>query len=229
MVESRQRARALIMGGKVRVAGEIAEKPGKEFAVDAEISITEPIPFVSRGGIKLNAALDAFGLDPSGLTVLDVGASTGGFTDCLLQRGAARVIALDVGYGLLHWKLRNDPRVSVVERTNFRLFDPLRLPHPVNAAVADLSFISLKLVLPKFSELLPAGAWLVPLVKPQFEVGRFDVGKGGVVRDPEKIRAAVAGIRTCAEQCGFDALGESESPIRGPKGNREFLLHLLRR
>jgi len=217
------------MAGKVIVAGETVQKPGKEVPLNAEISIAESLPFVSRGGIKLCAALDAFHLDPTGLTVLDAGASTGGFTDCLLQRGAARVIAIDVGYGQLDWKLRSDPRVYVLERTNVRFLDPLSLPHPPDAAVADLSFISLKLVLPKFRELLPEGGWLVPLVKPQFEVGRFEVGRGGVVRDPEKMRAAVHGIRTFAEQCGFDVLGETESPIRGPKGNREFLLHLVRK
>ncbi len=229
MVGSRQRARALIMAGKVLVAGEIAQKPGKEVPCDAELVVAAAIPFVSRGGIKLSTALDAFHLDPTGLTVLDAGASTGGFTDCLLQRGAARVIAVDVGYGQLDWKLRNDPRVSVMERTNFRLLDPRRLPHAVDAAVADLSFISLRLVLPKFRETLPEGAWLVPLVKPQFEVGRFAVGKGGVVRDSGSIRAAVDGVRNFAELCGFDVVGEIESPIRGPKGNREFLLHLSRR
>jgi 23S rRNA (cytidine1920-2'-O)/16S rRNA (cytidine1409-2'-O)-methyltransferase len=228
VVSSRQRARALIMAGKVTVDGARAEKPGKEVAVDADLVVKEDVPYVSRGGFKLEAALDAFAIDPTGLTVLDAGASTGGFTDCLLQRGAARVIAVDVGYGQFDWRLRSDGRVTLLERTNIRFLDPASLPYAVDAAVADLSFISLKLILPKLAEIVRPGGWVVPLVKPQFEVGRADVGKGGVVRDPEKIRAAVDGIRAFSQTCGFGVLGEIESPIKGPKGNTEFLLHLLR-
>jgi 23S rRNA (cytidine1920-2'-O)/16S rRNA (cytidine1409-2'-O)-methyltransferase len=226
LVISRERARALIMAGKVTVDGSPVEKPGKEISRDALLSIKEDLPYVSRGGLKLEAALDCFGIDPSGLRILDAGVSTGGFSDCLLQRGAARIIAVDVGYGQLHWKLRNDPRVTVLERTNIRFLEKASLPHTVDAAVADLSFISLKLVLPKFRELLPEGGWFVPLVKPQFEAGRADVGKGGVVRDAAKIRAAVESVKTFAETCGFHVLAEMESPIKGPKGNREFFLHL---
>jgi 23S rRNA (cytidine1920-2'-O)/16S rRNA (cytidine1409-2'-O)-methyltransferase len=226
LVLSRERARALIMAGKVTVDGSPVEKPGKEISKDALLSIKEDLPYVSRGGLKLEAALDCFGIDPSGLRILDAGVSTGGFSDCLLQRGAASIIAVDVGYGQLHWQLRNDPRVTVLERTNIRFLEKASLPHPVDGAVADLSFISLKLVLSKFKELLPEGGWFVPLVKPQFEAGRADVGKGGVVRDAAKIRAAVDSVKTFAETCGFHVLAEMESPIKGPKGNREFFLHL---
>lgn len=226
IVESRQRARALIMAGKVLVDGEKTDKPGKEVGTDVDIQLKEDLPYVSRGGLKLRSALVTLAVDPSNLSILDAGASTGGFTDCLLQMGAARIIALDVGYGQFAWRLREDPRVTVMERTNIRFLVPDSLPYPIDAAVADLSFISLKLVLPVFHKLLPARGWLVVLVKPQFEVGRQDVGKGGVVRDVEKMRAAVDGVKGFAATCGFIVRGESESPIRGPKGNREFFLHL---
>jgi len=227
LAPSRERARGLIMAGRVLVGGIKVEKPGAVVAHDAVLHLTGPeVPYVSRGGIKLKAALDSFNISPAGMRILDAGASTGGFTHCLLDCGAARVVAVDVGYGQLDWKLRNDPRVTVMERTNIRFLEPESLPHPVDAAVADLSFISLKLVLPQLNKLLPQGGWAVVLVKPQFEVGRGQVGKGGVVRDAEKIREAVEGIRRCARECGFLVLGEIESPITGPKGNREFLLHL---
>jgi len=226
LVQSRQKARALIMAGIVLVDGVRIEKPGKEVALDAQLSVKEGIPYVSRGGVKLAGALDGFQIDPSGMTILDAGASSGGFTHCLLMRGAARALAVDVGYGQLDWSLRNDPRVTLMERTNVRFLDPARLPFPVDAAVADLSFISLKLILAKLANIVPNGGWIVPLVKPQFEVGRADVGKGGVVRDPEKMRAAVDSVRKFAQDCGLEVLGELESPITGPKGNREFFLHL---
>ncbi len=225
---SRQRAQALIMAGKVFVDGVRSEKPGREFSVEVEITVKGDLPYVSRGGLKLEAALNGFGVDPSGLTVLDAGASTGGFSDCLLKRGAAHVVAVDVGYGQFHWSLRNDPRVTLLERTNIRLFNPDSLPRPVDAAVADLSFISLKLVFPQLYALLPPGAWLIPLVKPQFEVGKGEVGKGGVVRDAEKIQSAVEQVTRYAFDSGFQVAGQMESPILGPKGNREFLLHLIR-
>lgn len=229
LVSSRHRARALIMAGRVRVDGAKIEKPGKEVALEAVLTVEEDLPYVSRGGLKLEAALDTFEIDPAGLRVLDAGASTGGFTDCLLQRGAARVVAVDVGYGQFHWKLRSDPRVSLLERTNLRFLNPEALPHPVDAAVGDLSFISLKVVLPIFREILPGRGWLVVLVKPQFEVGRADVGKGGVVRDPARARQAVEDIQSSADLSGFDVLGDMESPLKGPKGNREFFLYLIRR
>ena len=228
LVSSRQKAGALIMAGKVLVDGIRIDKPGRQFSDESEVTVKEDLPFVSRGGIKLSGALDAFGTDPSGLTILDAGASTGGFTDCLLQRGASRVVAVDVGYGQLHWGLRCDPRVTVLERINVRSMTPSLLPHPVEAAVADLSFISLKKVLETIRELLPTNGWLIPLVKPQFEVGRSHVGKRGVVRDEAAIRSAVGEVKTFAEEIGFTVLGETESPLRGPKGNREFFLHLVK-
>ena len=228
LVQSRHQARGLIMAGKVRVNGVTVDKPGKELPDDVEIILVEDLPYVSRGGLKLAAALDAFGIDPSGLSVLDVGASTGGFTDCLLQRGAAKVVAVDVGFGQFDWSLRNDPRVVLMERTNVRSLEPRMLPHPIDAAVADVSFISLKLVLPILNELVPRKGWVLPMVKPQFEVGRFEVGKKGVVRDPERIRRASDAVKGCAQDLGLRLLGETESPIKGPKGNREFFLHLVK-
>lgn len=226
LAESRERARALIMAGQVLADGEVADKPGREWPDDTRIDVKGALAYVSRGGLKLEAALDAFPVDPRGLRILDAGASTGGFTDCLLQRGAASVIAVDVGYGQFSWKLRTDPRVIPIERTNVRHLKPADLPHPVDAAVADLSFISLRVVLPVFYNLLPEGAWFIPLVKPQFEVGKGEVGKGGVVRDPDKIRLALDAVVKSAVDCGFTVTGEKESPITGPKGNREFLLCL---
>lgn len=226
LAESRHKAQALIMAGQVIVDGDRVVKPGREVLCTADVSVRESLRYVSRGGLKLEAALDGFGLDPAGLSVLDAGASTGGFTDCLLQRGAARIIAADVGYGQLDWRMRTDPRVTVLERTNIRLFQRESLPHAVDGIVADLSFISLGLVLPRFAEILPERGWVVALVKPQFEVGRGDVGKHGVVRDPAKIEAAVASVKAAAEVCSFEVLGELESPIRGPKGNREVFLFL---
>jgi 23S rRNA (cytidine1920-2'-O)/16S rRNA (cytidine1409-2'-O)-methyltransferase len=226
LVPSRERARSLIMAGRVLVEGVRIEKAGKEVPYDAEVLVKEYMPYVSRGGLKLEAALDGFGVDPKGMSVLDAGASTGGFTHCLLERGARRVIAVDVGYGQFDWELRKDPRVTLLERTNIRFVDPASLPYQLDGAVADLAFISLTLVLPKFYEILPLGGWLIPLVKPQFEVGRADVGKGGVVRDEQKIRAAIEKVKSSAQECSFQVLGELESPIRGHKGNREFLLYL---
>jgi 23S rRNA (cytidine1920-2'-O)/16S rRNA (cytidine1409-2'-O)-methyltransferase len=228
IVSSRQRAQALIMAGKVLVDGTRIDKPGREVHVTAAISIEEDLPYVSRGGLKLSEALDHFKISPKKLVILDAGASTGGFTDCLLQRGASKVIAVDVGYGQLDWKLRTDPRVIIMERTNIRFLEISALPCPVDAAVADLSFISLRLVLPKLEEILPKFGWLLALVKPQFEVGRTDVGKGGVVKDLTKIRAAVDGVKKFAIDSGFQVKGELESSTRGPKGNRESFLHLVK-
>ncbi len=228
LVESRSRAQALILAGKVRVAGKIADKPGQRFDSHLAIQVTGPDhPYVSRGGLKLEQALNGLDqVDFVGLDVLDVGASTGGFTDCLLQHGAARVIALDVGYGQLHWKLRRDERVVVMERTNIRHVRRKDLPFPPQGAVVDVSFISLRLVLPVLARLLSKGAPVVVLVKPQFEAGRGQVGKGGVVRDEAVRRQVVASIRETAERTGFVVLGQTRSPILGPKGNEEFLLAL---
>ncbi|MBI5569991.1 MAG: TlyA family RNA methyltransferase [Desulfomonile tiedjei] len=225
---SRHKAQALIMAGRIMVDGLKVEKPGQSVPCDADLLVEEELPYVSRGGLKLEGALNSLAIDVSGLVVLDAGASTGGFTDCLLQRGASRVVAVDVGYGQLDWKLRNAPRVTMMERRNIRFFGQDDLPCPIDAAVADLSFISLRLVFPALAALLQPGQWLLALVKPQFEVGRTSVGKGGVVRDPQKIREAVESIKRSAQIHGFKVLGEVESPIRGPKGNREFFLYLMR-
>lgn len=226
-VGSRERARRLLMAGAVRVGGHVVDKPGTLIEADASIIVEgEDIPFVSRGGLKLEHALERFGIDVRGAVVLDVGASTGGFTDCVLQRGARKVIAVDVGYGQFDWKLRNDPRVVLLERTNVRDLAPGELPDVPDLAVVDVSFISLRLVLPAVAAVLAPDGNIVALVKPQFEVGKGRVGKGGVVRDPRLHEEAVASVREAAQEIGLTCLGETESPILGPKGNREFFLHL---
>ncbi|MEW6347917.1 MAG: TlyA family RNA methyltransferase [Thermodesulfobacteriota bacterium] len=228
LAESRERAHALVIARRVLVNGEIGLKPGRLVPATAHLAVAEDLPYVSRGGIKLAGALDDFGIDPTGLTVLDAGASTGGFTDCLLQRGAARVLAVDVGYGQFHWRLRQDSRVTLLERTNFRYLDVRSLPFDVDAGVADLSFISLELILPVCARIIPDGGWLVPLVKPQFELSRKDVAGSGVVTDPDKMAAAVEKIKKAADRSGFEVLSQTESPLTGPKGNREFFLHLVK-
>ena len=229
LAASRERARALVMSGAVLVRGQRETKPGTLVDPAAEITLQVPDhPYVSRGALKLAKGLDAFGIDPAGFVALDIGASTGGFSDVLLRRGAARVYAIDVGYGQLAWSLRQDPRVVVIERANIRELDPARVPEPCDLAVIDVSFISLTLVLPRVVELLrpPAGKPIVALVKPQFEVGRDLVGKGGVVRDPEARRGAVERVRTWAAGHGLSAGEDVESPITGPAGNVEYLLLL---
>ncbi len=228
LAESRERARRLIMAGEVTLAGEPVDKPGRLVAADADLAVRAHMPYVSRGGLKLAAALDAFGLDVTGVTALDVGASTGGFTDCLLQRGAARVFAVDVGYGQLAWTLRNDPRVVPIERTNIRYLAELPGAVLAELAVIDASFIGLALVLPATVRLLvPEGA-IVALVKPQFEAGRGNVGAGGVVRDPAVHKRVLEEVSAMAGQNGLVVGGLSVSPAPGPAGNIEFLL-LLRR
>lgn len=228
LVESRERARALILAGQVLVDDQPATKPGRQVAVDACIRIRERLPYVSRGGLKLQAALDAFDLDPAGLVAADVGASTGGFTDCLLQRGAAHVYAIDVGYGQLAWKLRQDRRVTVLERTNIRYLKALPDGARVDLAVVDVSFISLELVLPAVARLLRPGGQVIALIKPQFEAGREQVGKGGVVRDPTVHRQVLARLLGWAVEQGWAVRGLIRSPITGPKGNVEFLCWLTR-
>ena len=226
LADSRQRAQSLIRTGNVLVADTPKDKPGTLVSVDAEVRIRgAPLPYVSRGGLKLEAALDAFGVDPSGRTCADLGASTGGFTDCLLQRGAVRVYAIDVGYGQLAWSLRKDERVVVMERTNARHLESL--PEPVDLLVGDLSFISLTKILPAIQRIVEPSAECVLLIKPQFEVGREHVGKGGVVRDERARQAAIDGIRSAAEAMGARCLGVIDSPIPGAKkGNIEALIHL---
>lgn len=213
----------------VEIAGVIAQKANTQVDPSAPLHVREADhPYVSRGGLKLAAGLDAFGLDVAGAVALDIGASTGGFTDVLLQRGARRVYAIDVGYGQLDWKLRNDDRVVVLERENVRYTEPDKIPEPCDLAVIDVSFISLTLVLDRVVELLrpPGGKPIVALVKPQFEVGKDQVGKGGVVRDEAARAGAVDKIRAFAEARGYGIGDVIESPIRGPAGNVEYLLLL---
>jgi 23S rRNA (cytidine1920-2'-O)/16S rRNA (cytidine1409-2'-O)-methyltransferase len=225
---TRSQARSLIMEGRVRVAGEPATKAGQRVREDAEITVEAPRRFVSRGGEKLDAALDAFGISASGVQALDVGASTGGFTDCLLQRGAAHVVAVDVGYGQLDWRLRNDPRVTVMERTNFRHLGNDAFEHPFALIVIDASFISLRTILTRAAHYLASDGRIVALVKPQFEAGRERLGRGGVVRDPAVHRAVLREVRDAAAALGLTARALRASPLLGPAGNREFLIELAR-
>jgi 23S rRNA (cytidine1920-2'-O)/16S rRNA (cytidine1409-2'-O)-methyltransferase len=229
LAPSRQRAAALIIEGKVRVDGQRARKAGQTVAPDARVEVLEEHEaYVSRGGIKLAGALDFFCLSVAGFVAMDVGASTGGFTDCLLQRGVRRVYAVDVGYGQLAWKLRQDQRVVVLERTNVRYLTREEVPEPVDLATIDTSFISLTKVIPRVVEFLKEGGRLLALVKPQFEVGRGLVGKGGVVREPGLHQAVVSQLeRFCRDQ-GLAVEGVTESPLLGPKGNREFFLSAMK-
>ncbi|MCE7988221.1 MAG: TlyA family RNA methyltransferase [Caldilinea sp. CFX5] len=224
LVESREQARRLIMAGEVLVDEVVRDKPGQSFAADVALRVRHPLPYVSRGGVKLAAALDAFPIDVQGKIAVDVGASTGGFTDCLLQRGAARVYAIDVGYGQLAWKLRSDERVVVMERTNVRHLTELPGQTLADLAVIDASFISLNLVLPATLALLQPEADLVALIKPQFEAGKEQVGKGGVVREEAVHRRVLEDVFQLAEQLGLAVKGMMPSPLLGPAGNVEFLI-----
>jgi 23S rRNA (cytidine1920-2'-O)/16S rRNA (cytidine1409-2'-O)-methyltransferase len=224
LVETREKARAMILAGSVYVDGQKKDKPGHAFPDDCAVEVTARMPYVSRGGLKLAAALDQFGIDPTGWTCLDVGASTGGFTDCLLQRGAARVVAVDVGHGQIDWRLRKDPRVEVREKVNARFMKPEDFSMRFDLAVCDASFISTTLLMPAIRPLLSERGEMVILVKPQFEVEREEVGKGGIVRDPALHEAACQRVRQAAEQLHF-ATQMIDSPILGAEGNREFLLH----
>ncbi|WDT76483.1 MAG: TlyA family RNA methyltransferase [Candidatus Manganitrophus sp.] len=229
LAESRERARSLILSGSVLVDGKKIEKAGAQVKEDAEIVLLGPVsPYVGRGGIKLEGALNAFHLDPSGKVVIDVGASTGGFTDCLLQRGAARVYAVDVGYGQLAWRLRQDPRVIVLERRNIRTLPPEVIPEPVDLATIDVSFISLEKVIPAVIPFLKPRGEIVALVKPQFEVGKGEVGRGGIVRSSEKHRSVLDRIYSQAAGWGLQIGGSIPSPILGQKGNAEFLVYFRR-
>jgi len=230
LASSRERARALILAGQILCGDRPVAKAGDVLPAGAVLRLRgEPMPYVSRGGLKLAHALSTFGLQVKDLVAIDVGASTGGFTDCLLQRGARRVYCIDVGHGQLDWKIASDPRVVVVDRTNIRLMPPSRIPEPCALAVVDVSFISLRLVLPVLPALLHPGAPVVTLVKPQFEVGRAKVGKGGIVRDEADRQHALDQVKTVARDLGYEVLGETTSPITGGKGNVEFLLHLRHR
>ncbi len=241
LAESRAKAQALIMAGQVRVAGRTTLKPATAIATDSVLTVDTGPRFVSRGGEKLDAALEAFPIDVNGLVCVDVGASTGGFTDCLLQRGAAKVYAIDVGKGILHWKLRNDPRVVVMEETNARYVESL--PEPVSLVTVDASFISLKILLPTIKKwilaplsdsppILPqqdggSRSGVIALIKPQFEAGKKDVSRGdGVIRDPEIHKQVLIDVLTFAENEGFGIQGLIKSPLLGPKGNAEFLVWL---
>lgn len=230
LAESRGRAQALIMAGNILVDDAPVDKPGAFVRVDAVItSRAEDLKFVSRGGLKLEHALDVFGVDVADAKCLDVGASTGGFTDCLLQRGAKSVCAVDVGYGQLAWKLRNDRRVQVIERTNIRYMTPENLPAPFDIVTIDVSFISLKIVVPVVRMFLKPAGQILALVKPQFEVGKDQVGKGGVVRDSVLHDAVLQRLASFFhEKCRLTCVGITPSPISGPKGNREFIMLLGR-
>ena len=225
--ESREKAKAIVMSGNVYISGQKADKPGMQVSPDADIDVRlKGLPFVSRGGYKLDKALKVFGVEPAGRKCIDCGASTGGFTDVLLQHGAEKVYSVDVGYGQLAWKLRNDPRVVNLERTNLRYVTEQEIPEKLSLAVCDVSFISIRLIIPAVVPLLEEGAEFICLIKPQFEAGRELVGKKGVVRDPEVHRQVVDGILEFVPSTGLSVFGLDYSPITGPEGNMEFLLYM---
>lgn len=227
IVPSRERARALIMAGKVVVEGRTIDKPGVKVGVEAQLQVREEDqPYVSRGGVKLEGALKMFRINPTGMAVLDVGASTGGFTDCILQKGARKVYAVDVGYGQLAWRLRKDNRVVNLERTNIRYLKREEIGEEVDLILIDTSFISIEKFLPHLLGFLKRGGELIGLIKPQFEVGKEEVGKGGVVKDPALHQKVIERISRFSRGLGLRVLGVVESPLRGPKGNREFFIHL---
>jgi 23S rRNA (cytidine1920-2'-O)/16S rRNA (cytidine1409-2'-O)-methyltransferase len=229
LAESREKAKAMIMAGVVEVDRARVDKPGHLVYPSAAVAVKQAYPpYVSRGGLKLKAALDRFGVDVRDKVLLDVGSSTGGFTDCLLQSGAKKVIAVDVGYGQLHWKLRNDPRVVVLEKTNIRYLQTGDIGEIPDGAVIDVSFISLRLVVPAVSRHLGKAPFIIALAKPQFEVGKGQVGKGGVVREPKLHERVVSELSRFFEGLGWNVAGSMASPILGPKGNKEFLMYLTR-
>ena len=226
---SREQAQRAIMAGEVRVAGAVVDKASSQFRGDAELSVEAGARYVGRGGVKLEGALQDFKINPAGLTALDIGASTGGFTDCLLQHGATRVYAIDVGHGQLAWKIRNDPRVVVREKLNARLLSPGDIPEPVDLCVIDVSFISLTLILPKAFELVSPNGVILALIKPQFELQAADVGRGGIVRDPALHEKAQAKIRDFVTAAGQDLVGIVPSAITGTDGNQEFFACVRKR
>ncbi len=226
LVTTRQQAIGMILSGNVFVDGMLSDKAGSLIAESAEIRIKSPMPYVSRGGLKLEEAIRIFNIDIEGKIAMDVGASTGGFTDCLLQHGAKRVYAIDVGYGQLHWKLRGDPRVVNLEKTHILKLDWRRIEDPIDIATIDLSFISLTRVLPALWKHLRSSVVMIALVKPQFEVGKGKVGRGGIVRDRKKAEESVNKVTQFAEGIGFKVKGLIPSPILGQKGNVEYLLYL---
>jgi 23S rRNA (cytidine1920-2'-O)/16S rRNA (cytidine1409-2'-O)-methyltransferase len=227
LAPSRERARALILAGHVTIDGQVVSKAGAAVKTDARIELASPDhPYVGRGGVKLAGALDAFGVNPAGRHALDVGASTGGFTDVLLRRGAASVIAIDVGRGQLDWRLRNDPRVIVREGVNARMLTPDDVPHTVSLVTIDVAFISLRHIFPALPPFLDSGADIIALVKPQFEAGRDEVGKHGIVSDPAVHEAVIARVTEAAHESDLSRIAMTPSPITGATGNQEFFLHL---
>ena len=227
LAESREKAQALVMAGRVRVGGQKVEKPGARVPEGASVAVAAGPGYVGRGALKLAGALDALGVDPAGRIAVDVGASTGGFTETLLSRGALRVYAVDVGRGQLHERLRQDTRVVVRDRTNARSLSPEVVPEPCSLAVMDVSFISVRLILPALLSVLAPGAEAVVLVKPQFEVGRSQVGRGGIVKDEALHRQALLDVAREAQRLGYGVRGACPSPVPGAEGNREFFLHLV--
>jgi len=228
-VQSRERARALIMAGKVAVEGKVIDKPGVQIKVEANLQLRgDESPYVSRGGEKLEGALKTFGIDPKGMVVMDVGASTGGFTDCVLQKGAQKVYAVDVGYGQLAWKLQKDARVINLERRNIRYLQREEVQDETDLILIDTSFISIEKFLPSLVRFLKKGGSILSLIKPQFEVGKGEVGKGGVVRDGALHRKVIERISKFSQEVGLQVLGVIESPLLGPKGNKEFFIYLKR-
>lgn len=227
IVSSRERARALIMEGKVLVKGAPVTKAGSLVAPDEPVEVKGgEIPYVSRGGLKLEAVLRQFDISAGGKIAMDVGASTGGFTDCLLQYGAAKVYCIDVGYGQLAWKLRQDPRIVLIERTNVRYLEREKIPDPIDLVTIDVSFISLVKVVPRVLEFLKCGGEMIALIKPQFEVGKGEVDKGGVIRDAAKRQRAVAQVKEALEAMELKTVGMMESPVPGQKGNIEYLIYM---
>lgn len=227
--ESRERAQRAIMAGEVRVGDRVFAKPAEKIDIDEKISVSEAPKFVGRGALKLAGALDHFGIDVAGKIALDIGASTGGFTDCLLQRGAAKVFAVDVGHGQLAWKIRNDPRVIVIEKVNARFLSREHVPEDVDLCVIDVSFISLTLILPRAFELVTKNGMILALIKPQFELERKDVGRGGIVREPELHEKAQRKIVKFVEAANYDVVGLVPSAITGTDGNQEFFICIRKR
>lgn len=227
LVKSRERAKALIMEGNVLVGGTVVTKAGSMINSASIVSLKkEDMPYVSRGGLKLKAAIDFFNIDLKDKTAMDVGSSTGGFTDCMLQMGARKVYCIDVGYGQIAWSLRNDPRIILFERTNIRYLERERIPEMIDIATADVSFISLTKVIPKVIEFLKSDGEILALVKPQFEAGKGEVGRGGIVREEEKRLTVVESVRTALEDLGLHTIGMFQSPIPGQKGNIEYFLYM---
>lgn len=227
LAESREKAKAVIMAGQVYVDNQKADKPGTIYPSAVQVEVRGPVmPYVSRGGLKLEKAIQTFDLSLKGKTAMDIGASTGGFTDCMLQNGAVKVYSVDVGYGQLAWKLRTDSRVINLERTNIRYVTQQQVPDPIDFVSVDVSFISLKLVLPVAKELMKENAQAVCLIKPQFEAGRENVGKKGVVRDPAVHIQVIRQVAEFVKEIGFSILGLTFSPVKGPEGNIEYLLYI---